>query len=496
MRRAIGPAWTPARLAPAVLLVGLALGLVPGLVPGLPATAAAQEGPADPAAAFRDSLRQEITRYSELIAALRDSVEALERAEDPRRERLARVERSIGALNRSLGSLTGQLSALQLEIEEGEVRLRDQRGGEVTLEIPPDLPDQLREGLSSLSRVILEEMPDTLHIGDQESGFTWSWSQDGIDIRPVAPPPQKRTIEGGLVKFRDPLRVAADEVVLGDVVAILGDAEVSGHVRGDLVVVLGHLRLDDGAVVEGEVISVLGGVDRADGASVGALTVIDPGLTLLPGGDLGLLVGGWAEFGVWQAMFLLLLLLVVILLAAVPRPRLLAVAATLEGRPLQSIGAGMVLGLLGHVAVLGLAAILVLTVIGIPVALLLVLALGLLDLLAVGVAGLATGRRFCARLALGCGHPWRETFLGLVVLHLPALLAGLVAAAGAAPLLVLLLVWLGRLVKILAFCAGLGALLLGRLGAAAARAQTPLGDDLATDASASPDGPAPRTGGA
>ena len=40
-----------------------------------------------------------------------------------------------------------------------------------------------------------------------------------------------------MVKLRDDLEITADEVVLGDVVAIMGDARVAGHVRGDLVVV-------------------------------------------------------------------------------------------------------------------------------------------------------------------------------------------------------------------------------------------------------------------
>jgi len=423
----------------------------------------------EPTAAFRDSLQTEIRRYSRMIDALRDSITAIERAEDPRRERLIEVEEAIAALSQSLGSLTDQLADMQFEVQEGRFSVRDGHGGEVSLELPPDLPDRLREGLSSLTRVILEEMPDTLHIGDEEAGFTWSWSGDGIQIQPVAPPaPQRprRTIEGGLVKFKEDLTVAADELVLGDVVAIMGDAEIAGHIQGDLVVVLGDLSLTETAEVDGEVYTVLGGLDRADAARVGSLTVVDPGVTLLPG-SLGLDTGSWLEFLGWQAGFVLLLLLVLLLLAITPRPRLLLVLETLERRPAESTGLGLLLALFGHLVVLGLAAILVLTVIGIPVALLLVLAVALFDLLAVGVAGTAVGRRLCVRLRLGCGHPWREAALGMLVLHLPAFLAGLAAALGAPLLLVLPLVWLGRLVKFLAFCAGLGAVALGRFGAGA-----------------------------
>ncbi len=453
-----------------LVLAALCLAVLSGPL-AVPAGAATR-APAT-TSAFRDSLQSEIQRYGRLIAALRDSVEALERAEDPRRERLAEVERSIGALSESVGALTEQLSSLQLEVTGGQVRLRDSRGGEVRLDIPTELPEQLREGLSSLSRVILEEMPDTLRIGDEESGFTWSWSEDGIDIQPVSPPRPRRVIDGGRVQFREPLAVAADEVVLGDVVAIMGDAEVAGHVQGDVVVVLGHLTLMETAEVDGEVVSVLGGLDRAAGARIGSLTVVDPGISLLPG-SLGLPGGGWGEFAAWQTGFVLLLLLVLLLLAVAPRPRLLAVLDTVSRRPAESMGLGLLLAVFGHLAVLGLAAILVLTVIGIPVALLLVLAVALFDLVAVGVAGASMGRALCARLGLGCGHLWRETTLGLVALHLPALAAGLLAAAGAPALVVLAMIWFSRLVKFGAFCAGLGAVALARLGAGASR--PPLAD--------------------
>jgi hypothetical protein len=470
MRRGLhGPAAGIARAMAVLTLAGLAL----ATVMALPATARTADSTtvtttvtATVGNAFRDSLKVEIQRYARLIAALRDSVDALEEADQPRQERLLEVERSIGALGESMSELTEQLSSLQFEVQDGRLSLRDARGGEVSVEIPSELPEQLREGLSSLTRVILEEMPDTVRIGDQSTGFTWSWDDDGIAISPVAPPAPRRTIEGGLVKFREPLEVASDEIVLGDVVAILGDAVISGHVQGNVVVVLGDSRLTETAVVDGEVVSVLGSLDRADGAAVGSVTAINPGVDLTAQGlDLG---GGWFEFLGWQLSFALLLLLVVILVAIMPAARLDPVIATLEARPAESLGIGLLLGLVGHLLAIGLIAILVLTVIGIPVALLLLLAVVLVDLLAIGVAGIVVGRRICERVGLGCGHPWREAALGMMLLHVPALVAAFVAALGAPAALVLPLSWFGRLIKFAAFCAGLGALALGRFGARSA----------------------------
>ena len=56
----------------------------------------------------------------------------------------------------------------------------------------------------------------------------------------------------------------------------LGDALIEGHVQGDLVVVLGDVTLTETAEVEGEIVAVLGRLERAEGARVGSLTVINP----------------------------------------------------------------------------------------------------------------------------------------------------------------------------------------------------------------------------
>jgi hypothetical protein len=266
-----------------------------------------------------------------------------------------------------------------------------------------------------------------------------------------------------VVKIKDDLEVASDEVVFGDVVAIMGDALVEGHVQGDVVVILGDLTLGEDAEVDGEVINVLGRLDRAGGAAVGSVTVVNPSQAILPtfatDGP-----GDWVTFWGWQVLFLVLVFMVLLMMALVPRRRLDRVIGILEARPGESVGIGLLLALLGHMVLLGLSAILVLTVIGIPVALLVLLAVALLDLAAVGVASLVVGRRICARLGGSCGNPWREVVVGMLVLHVPAVLAALLGAVGAPTFLVILVAWLSRGIKFLAFCFGLGALVIGRFG--------------------------------
>lgn len=415
--------------------------------------------------ALRDSLREEIRRYSHMVQALRDSL-AGPGLSAPSLEMVAEVEGAIGAVGEALGAITEQLSALQLEVQQGQVSLRDRQGGRITLELPPDLGDRIGEGIASITRVILDEIPDTVRFNEGRSGFTWNLQDKGLQIVPVGPRAPERRIEGDIVKIRDDLVVTADEVVVGDVVAVLGGVRIEGRVEGDLVVVLGDVDLADTAVIDGSLTVVLGKVDRAGRARTGSVTVVNPGMGALWRGEApGSTGGAWRAFWVWQAMFGLTVGLVLLVVAALPRRRLDVVIDTVLQRPLPSLGLGLLLGVVGHVAVLGIAAILVVTVIGIPVAMLLLLGLGLLDLVAIGAAALALGNRVCAALKLGCGQPALAALVGLLVLHAPAFAAAFATAVGLPPALAILMLWVGRMLKLTAFAIGLGALVLCKLGA-------------------------------
>lgn len=462
-------------------ITALALGLV---VLGL-ASAVAQTPPPPPPEApqtedagtrvresEREALREEIRRYSALVQAMRESLTVREGS-----EATAELEATVLELGDAVGAITEQLADLELGVDDNRLRLRDGRGGEVTLELPEELPEQLSQGLSSLTRMVMENMPDTVRIGDRETGFTFGLSGDGIRFHPLEPERPREVIEGSLLKLRDDLEVAAHEDVVGDVVAIMGDARIEGRVLGDVVVLLGDLELTETADVEGQVISIMGTLDRDDDARVGSITVISPG-SRGPRGDLASITRGWISFVVFQGMFLVLLVLVALLVGLAPQARREKLMDVLSDRTGACLGLGLVALLIGHAAVLGLSAILVLTVIGIPVALLVVAGLLLMDLAAVGIGALAVGRALCSRLGLACPRVWRELILGMLVIHTPAFLASGLGAIGAPQGLVLAAVWLGSLVKLVVFCLGLGALLLSRFGAQGTR--RPVGQGIDT----------------
>ncbi|MEQ1573895.1 MAG: RDD family protein [Vicinamibacterales bacterium] len=183
----------------------------------------------------------------------------------------------------------------------------------------------------------------------------------------------------------DVVRIGQDVTVgegeeVHDLVVIMGNATVDGHVSGDLVAVMGTVRLGSMAVVDGNVVSVAGGITAAEGAiagkdvvSVGGSldappsfgrrgdrVIIDPSVLgmrfagLVPYLTRGLLWGrpivpdlGW----VWGMVgFFFLVYLVINVFVAAP---VRTVSAVLAEKTLTSLGIGLlVLLLFGPVSLL------------------------------------------------------------------------------------------------------------------------------------------------
>ncbi len=109
--------------------------------------------------------------------------------------------------------------------------------------------------------------------------------------------------------------------------------------------------------------------------------------------------------------------------------------ATLPADPAAALGYGVLIAIAGHVVVLLLAAVLVLTVIGIPVALLVWLALIVAGVIATAVAAAALGERVCRGREGGCPSRWLAVLVGMLLLHALSFLGsmlGLVPGAEAA----------------------------------------------------------------
>lgn len=422
-------------------------------------TPAPREGESELSSAERDSLRHEVRRYTKLISSLRDSLSKAERTgtlDELRGQEI--LDHALEELGGAISGLGRELSDLDLNIDDQTISLRDADGEGIEIRIPEDLGEQISRGISSITTAILNELPDTLSFRPGHKALE--------HIFRVEKPRQLRRVTGGdAIKIRDDVLIEADEEVRGHVVVIFGDAMIAGKVNGNVVGLFSDVDLAETAEVTGQVV-VIGRLNRVEEADVqGSVLVVKP--PYLPremDGIEGLFGVGWVAFLAKQVEFFLVALLVLILLAVFPRPRLHAIESALRENPGGSLGYGIVVSVMGHVALIILFGVLVLTVIGIPLALLLILAYVAAGLLCLTVAALQVGRRAVELFNLPWQQEWVLAVLGLFLLHAVTFVGSLFGLWPLLGPLTWLLGILGLGIKLLALSFGVGALVLSRLG--------------------------------
>ncbi|MEX0754459.1 MAG: hypothetical protein WD556_05000 [Actinomycetota bacterium] len=225
----------------------------------------------------------------------------------------------------------------------------------------------------------------------------------------------------GVVMFNGTAQI--DGTVNGDVVVFNGDTRITGLVEGSVTVFSGRVQLTDGARVTGDLVT-------------GETPVVDPGATVegrttgidLEGTQVGLAIA--SKIVLWIAASASILLVGILLLAFVPRgmARLPAAFRSTTGATF-AWGAALFVGLpiLGGLAVV--------TLVGIPFAVGLFLALFAIYAIGYTVATYVVGRLFVK-------EP-RSRFLALLVGWIVVRLIALVPILGGIAWLVLTIVGLG-----------------------------------------------------
>ena len=67
---------------------------------------------------------------------------------------------------------------------------------------------------------------------------------------------------GDIIRIFNTADVGEGEIIDGDVVSIIGGANISGEVRGDVVTIIGNTRISDTAYVQGDVVNIIGNVEN------------------------------------------------------------------------------------------------------------------------------------------------------------------------------------------------------------------------------------------
>jgi hypothetical protein len=406
----------------------------------------------------RDSLMVEVRRYSRMIADLRDSLVDSDGGIELSDSQRLIIEQNIEDISEVIEDIGVELSQLEFEIKDNTISLLNEAGEGIIINIPENLDEHLSEGLEILSQLILSELPDSI---DFDHSRGWDWS----GFTPQAPPPPRKIVHGNIIKVWDDLHVPVKDDVRGDVVVIFGNAEISGRVDGNVVVVLGNLLLDETAEVTGTIVSVGGRLDRDPDAEAADIVAVDLWPRDCDRGLTGVFGRGILPFLLCQGIFLLTVLLAVIAVVAAPRKRFEAIIETLRRSSGPSLGLGLITAVVGHLMVAILMAVLILTMIGIPLALLVFMALVIVIIISVAVCGVVLGGRICDMFGASCSSPWLTVVLGMSVLHLISFLGSVLSLSPGLADAANVLVVLGVVIKTLAFLFGLGALTISRFGA-------------------------------
>jgi hypothetical protein len=312
----------------------------------------------------------------------------------------------------------------------------------------------------------------TINVGDEDgdrpSGFVIDFDSD-------------RSRSADYVRFGEDIRIERDDHVVGDVVSIGGNVIIEGKVSGDCVSVGGNIRLEEGAAVTGDCVSVGGNLTLADSTRVGRDAVSVWGqLRVAPtarvfgdqtevsglGFDIPSGTWGFQEehsfiHKVWRFLRRVIWLFVLAALGALAfhlfPTRMKYLADTVESRGLMAFLAGLA----GWILWLPLFILLCVTIVGIPVAILLIFLTPVLVLLGYVAAGFVVGER--GLRIFGDGGLYKRMFTGLLFLEGALLLGRLLGVLGFFfDVLGLTLAMIGYCIIFIAITVGFGAIIITR----------------------------------
>ncbi|HXE81277.1 MAG TPA: hypothetical protein VNK41_11030 [Vicinamibacterales bacterium] len=374
---------------------------------------------------------------------------------------------------------TGDRIAIEIVSEGIAIDGRPVTGAEVRERLGGDAPLILQ--LSYAAAADVAALRAAFETSDERAGASAAPPAPAEPPRPQEPPRMDVEDEGehdgrewrrsgaSRVRFAGNVHVDEDEHLTAEVVTIFGSAAIDGRVDGDVVAVMGGVRLGPKAIVNGQVVSVGGGIDRAPGARVRGDVVEVAFVPRMFGPMVGFghvgseLFSGWARLMGTGLRIGLMLLVSLAIVAIAGRP---------VSRIAQRVGEDpWVCGFVGLAAEVLFVPVLIITIvflaisiIGIPLLLLIPFALvGLLIGVLMGFAGVA--RRIGGWVVGPDRSPMIATAVGVVLIAAGAVLARLLwLIPGPIGPIAFTVGAIGLFLEYVAWTVGLGALLLTRFG--------------------------------
>ncbi len=355
------------------------------------------------------------------------------------------------------------------------------RAGSVTVDGERMTRDELRE--------LVGDAADLMHSLAELAGPATDLTPSREESEDEPPPPRRRRTETDTrISFASSLTVeehesVRDVVVIGgslevlgeidgDAVAVGGSVEVRGEVDGSVTAVGGSVSLGPDAIIDGDVSAIGGNVHREPGATIhGGITELSLGEWEAPEWDFDFGGRRSRDFGfVWvgfvESVIMTILLAVFVLFTVlIARGYVGSVADRATREPWKAGLVGLIAEVLFVPAVVLVFIILAVSVIGIPLAILWMIAsplcLILMFLIGFTSIALAAGRKLEGRFDLEDMGPYVAVLLGIALIQGWTIVGEAFSFVGG-PIKVTawLLILMGFLVKFVAWTVGLGAVLL------------------------------------
>lgn len=264
-----------------------------------------------------------------------------------------------------------------------------------------------------------------------------------------------------IVKVGESVFVAAGDVVAGDVVVFRGNAIIEGTVAGSVVVIGGEIRARRGSEIKGDIVAIGGTIEEDEDVIIRGEKILIGGVAGRIGDELDISARMLRVLVAAISLFVSLVLYFITMLFL--RSRVVRASEHLSSGLLRCFGAGVLSAILGSFALLIVMIPLIITIVGIPLAVI----LGMSWFGVVTIAGTVfvygLGRTIAARAGIDAGV-FARLAIGLAVLMIPAVIAFVVGAAGGPMPVYVFFQALTLFVWFFGFLVGLGAIVLSRFG--------------------------------
>lgn len=365
--------------------------------------------------------------------------------------------------------------AQEIRISESEIYVRTKDGEEFLvgadgeIRIPTlDRKGYILRGEEPIDEIILDD--GKIRIGGTEIDLKDLEGLESLDKLPrievprVRVTPRMHTGEG-VFRMGSNVVVEEDESIDGDVVALWGNVTVKGEVSGDAVSIGGDVDVYSTGIVEGSAVSIGGNVIKRGGAVVEGEKVSVGFLRGQPIRFSPFVIGRFhvpaVAFFARIVKMLLLIFLGIVVISIAPRH-----VAKVQAKIRQDFLKSGLVGLLAEILILPIFILLIITIIGIPVALL-VQPILILAALILGYTGacLFIGQKIREHTSLKPDTRIMTVVIGILAVELVPLVARTIGVFGDAfSPLTWIIAAIGWLIGYVVITIGFGAAVLTRLG--------------------------------